>query len=146
MIEANDFYRYIEEEQKEELIDYILAYCPAKVIKIDKTESLEVSGKVCGNIQGADLKAGAKSDTVKGNYCSIEAPLFRRLKKALPRDKYYWIDKSVMKSIESLKKGSTFSQSYEIDFTFGLNVSEAKTLGLDMEMHKKITYTIYVKC
>ena len=145
MIEAKDFYRYIEEEQKDELVEFILAHCPAKVIKIDKTESVDISVGASGNVKGADLKAGVEGANVKGNYYSIESSTFSRFKKTLPRDKYYWIDKSVMRSIEALKKGS-FSQSYEIDFTVGLDVSEAKTLGLDMKMHKKFTYTIYVKC
>lgn len=146
LIEANDFYRFIEEEQKDELIEYILAYCPAKVIKIDKNESTGISGNVHTNIDSIDLKIGGKHNIVKGNYYIKKAKLFRRLKRETPRDKYYWLDKSIMRSISTMKKGETFIDILEIDFTFGLNASEAKTIGLNMEMYKKISYTIYVKC
>lgn len=146
LIEAKDFYRYIEEEQKDELVEFILAHCPAKVIKIDKTEGVNISVGASGNVKGADLKAGVRGANVKGNYYMKKAKLFRRLKRETPRDKYYWLDKSIMRSISTMKKGETFIDKLEIDFTCGLDVSEAQILDLDMKMHKKFTYTIYVKC
>lgn len=144
LIEAKDFYNYIEEEQKDELIEYIMAHCSAKVIQIDRTEIVEAGGKVNGSIKGADLSGGINGGQMKGNYFSYCNP--NGTTKVTPRDNYFWIDKSIMRSISSLSEGSSITQSYQSDFTFGLSVAEAKTIGLDMSMHKKFSYNIHIEC
>ena len=45
LIEAKSFYDYIEEEQKDELIDFILSHCPAKSIRIERIEVVQTKGK-----------------------------------------------------------------------------------------------------
>jgi len=144
LIEAKDFYRYIEEEQKDELIEFIMAHCPAKVIQIDRAECIEVGGNVAGNVQGADLSGGANYGKMRGNYFSLVNP--NGVPRVEARENYFWIDKSIMRSIASLTEGASITQSYQSDFTFGLNLSEAKTIGLDMSMHKKFSYTIHIEC
>ena len=144
LIEANDFYNYIEEEQKDELIEFIMAHCPAKVIQIDRAECVEVGGNASGKIKGADLSGGANYGKTKGNYFSLVNP--NGVPRVAARENYFWIDKSIMRSIASLTEGASITQSYQSDFTFGLNVSEAKTIGLDMSMHKKFSYTIHIEC
>ena len=144
LIEANDFYSYIEEEQKDELIEFIMAHCPAKVIQIDRAECIEVGGNAKGNVQGADLSGGANYGKMRGNYFSLVNP--NGVPRVKARENYFWIDKSIMRSIASLTEGASITQSYQSDFTFGLNLSEAKTIGLDMSMHKKFSYTIHIEC
>ena len=59
---------------------------------------------------------------------------------------YVWLDNSIMRSISALDEGGSVTQSYESDFTFGMSVGEAKTIGLDISKYKKYTYSIYVEC
>lgn len=144
LIEAKSFYDYIEEEQKDEMIDYIMSHCSAKLIQIDRTEIVEASGKAKGNVKGADEYGGASLGKSKGNYYNLTNPNGTQM--TLPRDNYLWIDKSIMRSIAALSEGSTFTQTYESDMTFGLNVGEAKTIGLDLSKRKKYLYTIHIEC
>lgn len=144
LIEAKSFYAYIEEEQKDELIDFIMSHCPAKCIRIDRVEVVEMNGQVSANANGADLNSNAASGQMKGNYYSYNNP--NGVPKTEPRNNYFWIDKSIMRSISALTEGATLTQAYESDFTFGLSVGEAKTIGLDLGKHKKYSYTIYIEC
>lgn len=144
LIEAKDFYNYIEEEQKDELIEYIMSHCPAKSIQIDRTEIIEAGANANGNVKGAELAGGVAFGSMRGNYYSLINP--NGIPRVEPRDNYFWIDKSIMRSISSLTEGASITQSYQSDFTFGLSISEAKTVGLDMNMHKKFSYTIYIEC
>jgi hypothetical protein len=144
LIEAKTFYDYIEEEQKDELIDYIMAHCSAKHIQIDRTEIVETSGKAKGNVQGADVYGGVNFGKSKGNYYNFTNP--NGTTKTQPRENYFWIDKSIMRSIAALTEGSCLTQTYESDLTFGLSVGEAKTIGLDLGKRKKYSYTIHIEC
>lgn len=144
LIEAKDFYNYIEEEQKDELIEYIMAHCSAKVIQIDRTEVVEAGGNANGNIKTAELSSGANYGQMKGNYYNLINP--NGIPTIQARENYFWIDKSIMRSIASLTEGASITQSYQSDFTFGLSIAEAKTVGLDMNMHKKFSYTIHIEC
>lgn len=144
LVEAKDFYSFIEEEQKDELIHFIMSHCSAKVIQIDRTEILEAEGKAAANVQGANVSAGVSYGQMRGNYYNFTSP--NGTPKMEPRDEYFWIDKSIMSSITMLTEGASITQSYQSDFTFGLSVAEAKTVGLDMNMHKKFTYTIHIEC
>lgn len=144
LVEAKDFYNYIEEEQKDELIQFIMSHCSAKVIQIDRTEVIETGNNASGNVKGADLSGGVSYGKMRGNYYNLSNPNGTPM--VPPRENYLWIDKSIMRSIESLTEGATMTQSYESDFTFGLSIAEAKTIGLDMSMHKKFSYTIHIEC
>lgn len=144
LIEAKAFYDYIEEEQKDELIDYIMARCSAKHIQIDRTEIVEASGKAKANVKGADVYGGANFGKAKANYYSYANP--NGTKRTTPRENYFWIDKSIMRSIASLTEGSSLTQTYESDLTFGLSIGEAKTIGLDLGKRKKYSYTIHIEC
>lgn len=144
LIEAKSFYEYIEEEQKDELIEFIMAHCPAKTIKIDKFEASENSANANASIKGFDINGGFEHSKSRGNYYSYSNP--NGVPKTEARKNYFWIDKSIMRSIASLTEGASLTQSYESDFTFGLKAEEAKTIGLDMNHHKKYSYTIYIEC
>ena len=144
LVEAKDFYNYVEEEQKDELIQFIMSHCSAKVIQIDRTEIVETGNNASGNVKGADLSGGVSYGKMRGNYYSLSNPNGTPM--IPPRENYLWIDKSIMRSIESLTEGAAMTQSYESDFTFGLSIAEAKTIGLDMNMHKKFSYTIHIEC
>lgn len=144
LIEAKSFYKYIEEEQKDELVEFIMAHCPYKIIKIDRYEAVENSVNVSSSIKGADINGGFEYGKSRGNYYSVSNP--NGVPKVSSRENYFWIDKSVMRSIMSLSEGASLTQSYESDFTFGLNAEEAKTIGLDMNHHKKYSYTIHIEC
>lgn len=144
LIETQNFYEYIDEEQKDELIDFIMSHCSAKVIKIDRTEIVEVRGKAKANIQGADVYGGGSYGQMTGNYYNFSNP--NGAPKTAPREDYFWIDKSIMRSISALTEGASLTQSYKSDFTFGLSVGEAKTIGLNLDMHKKFSYKIHIEC
>ena len=144
LIEAKSFYDYIEEEQKDELIDYIMSHCSAKHIQIDRTEIVETNGKAQGNVKGADVYGEVNFGKTKGNYYNFTNP--NGTQRSQPRDNYFWIDKSIMRSISALTEGSCLTQSYESDLTFGLSVGEAKTIGLDLGKRKKYSYTIHIEC
>ena len=144
LIEANDFYNYIENEQTGELVQFIKSHCPAKTIKIDRIEVSEKSAKANGNIEEAELSGSVRHSKMHHNCISLNSP--NGFPAEEPRENYYWIDKSIKQCIESLVEGASFDKSYKCDFTFGLSVKEAKTLGLSIGMHKNFSYTVYVKC
>lgn len=144
LVEAKDFYSFIEEEQKDELIHFIMSHCSAKVIQIDRTDIVETEGKIAANVRGADISAGVEHGQMRGNYFNFTSP--NGTPKIEPRNDYFWTDKSIMSSIAMLTEGASITQSYQSDFTFGLSIAEAKTVGLDMNMHKKFSYTIHIEC
>lgn len=144
LIEAKDFYDYIEEEQKDELIDFIMSHCSPKVIQIDRTEVVEVGGKAKANIKNVEVEGSANYRQAQGNYYCWSNP--NGIHPVEPREDYLWIEKSIMRSICALSEGATLTQTYERDFTFGLSAGEAKTVGLDMSKHKKYAYTIRIEC
>lgn len=45
-----------------------------------------------------------------------------------------------------LTEGASVEDSYICEFGCGLSLKEAQTLGLNIEMHKKFSYKIYVQC
>lgn len=144
LIEAGSFYNYIEEEQKDELIDYIMSHCSAKSIQIDRIEVISAHGKAKAKVKGINANGEINYGKTKGNYYSFFHPNGSSL--TPPRDNYFWIDKSIMRSIDALSDGASITQSYESDFTFGLTAGVAKTIGLDMSKHKKYSYSIHIEC
>lgn len=144
LIESNSFYNYIEEEQKDELVDFILSHCPVKSIRIDRSEITESSGKAKTSVNDLNISADAQFSHAKGNYYSYKNP--NGTTSGSPRENYLWIDKSLMRSISALTEGASLAQTYEQDFTFGLSVGEAKTVGLDLNHHKHYLYTIEINC
>ena len=144
LIEAKSFYDYIEEEQKDELIDYILSHCPAKQIKIEKIEVVQVKGKGFAKVEGVSPKGSLEGGVSKKDIFNYNNPQGVQTKPT--HTNYVWLNNSIMRSISALSEGGSVTQSYESDFTFGLSLSEAKTIGLDITKHKKYTYSIHVKC
>ena len=144
LIEAKAFYDYIEEEQKDELIDYILSHCPVKHIQIDRFEAVQAEGKAKANLDGIDGYGNMNFGLTKGNYYSFSNP--KGTTRTQPRENYYWIDKSLMRGIAALEEGGSLDQTYESDLTFGLSLGEAKTIGLDLSKHKKFSYKIHIEC
>ena len=59
---------------------------------------------------------------------------------------YVWLNNSFMRSVSALVEGGSLTQEYESDYTFGLSVGEAKTIGLDLSKHKKFSYLIHIEC
>ena len=144
LIESENFYNYIDEEQKEEFIHYIMAYCPVKKLMIERDETSSADVKAKGNIKFSELKGGASVESFQGKY--FEATYPNGIKKIKPRENYEWIDSSLLSSIKHMTEGSVLTQRYEMDFRFGLDVSEAKTLGLDMNHYKKFVFTVHIEC
>lgn len=143
LIEAKDFYNYIQEEQKDELINFIISHCSASVIRIERAESIEAAGRANGKIDAFDLSGAVSCDQSQRYYYERIDPA--GIPRIAPRDNYYWLDKSIMHSIETLTSG-TYTDSIERDFTFGLSAQEANIIGLDIDMHKKFSYKIYIEC
>lgn len=144
LIEANNFYKYIDEEQKEELIQFIAAHCPAKRIEIDREEVADSSAGANGSAKGLELSGEYDYSNHKGNYFTINCP--NGFPKEEPRTEYYWIDPSLLTSVKYLSEGAVLTQKYESDFRFGFSASEAKTLGLNMNCHKNYIYTVHIEC
>lgn len=144
LVEAKAFYDYIEEEQKDELVDYILSHCSAKYIKIDRLDVVKAKGKGSAKIKGVDPKATLEGGISKKDVYEYNNPHGTQI--APTHSQYIWLNNSLMRSISALTEGGSLKQTYESDFTFGLSVGEAKTIGLDLSKHKKYTYSIHVKC
>ena len=144
LIESQNFYKYIEQEEKDELIDFIMAHCNAKSIQIDRESLGETSAGVKVPVEGLNLSAGVNGGKTKGSYFSYSNP--NGSIKTKPREEYFWIDKSLMRSIAALGEGASLSQRYEVDYRFGLTVGEASSIGLDLNGHKRFVYTIRVEC
>ena len=144
LIEANSFYNYIEEEQKNELLSYIMSHCSAKVIKIQKKESIEAKGKIKANVKTVSAEGEINYQNARGDFYLYTNP--RGCPKIKPMKEYLWLDKSIMNSINLLRTGAILTQEYEIDYSFGLSAGEAKTLGLDINKHKKYSYTVHIEC
>lgn len=144
LVEAKNFYDYIEEEQKDELIDYILSHCPAKHIKIEKMDVLKVKGK--GSVKANEIspKGSLDAGVSKKDIFNYNNPQGTQTEPT--HTHYVWLNNSLMRSISALSEGGSLVQSYESDFTFGLSAGEAKTIGLDLSKHKKYTYSILVEC
>ena len=144
LIESKSFYQYIEDEQKKELVDYILSHCPAKYIEIKRVDTVKSKGKGSATIKNAKLRGSIESEVSEKNIYTYDNP------KGMQREptlcEYTWLEKSIMSSISALSEGGSLKQEYESDYTFGLSVTEAKTIGLDLSKHEKFTYSIYIKC
>ena len=144
LIESKDFQSYIEEEQKDELLDFIFSHCSPKSIIIDRVAEKSTEGKIKGNIKAVKPEAGVDFRSKQGNYYNFQNP--NGAPRKAPRDSYLWLEPSLMRSIEALTEGAKLTQTYERDFTFGLTAGEAKTLGLSVEEHKKYLYKITIEC
>ena len=144
LVEAKAFYDYIEEEQKDELVDYILSHCSAKYIKIDRLDVVKAKAKGSAKINGVDPKATLEGGISKKDVYEYNNPHGNQMMPT--HNQYIWLNNSLMRSISALSEGGSLTQTYESDFTFGLSVGEAKTIGLDLSKHKKYTYSIHVKC
>lgn len=143
LIESENFFDYIEQEQIEELVHFITAHCDAKEIRIERIEAAENSGNIDAHIENVDASAALEHKKDK----RICVKLFSQdgILRMTPRENYHWIDGDVALGIQSLTAGSTYEKSYDRDFTFGLSAKEASTIGLKMNMHKNFTYSIFVK-
>lgn len=144
LIEAQNFYDHIDEEQKNEIIEYIFAHCPAKVINIDRVVSDGASVSAKAPVKATTVEGGFTYNNNKENYYKYNNP--NGAKKVEPREKYYWINESLMLSIQNLTEGATLDDIYINDFTFGLNIKEATTIGLKAEKCKKYKYSIHIEC
>lgn len=144
LIEAKSFYDYIEEEQKDELIDYILSSCPAKIVKIERIDVVNTKGKGSVKIKEISPQGSIEDGASKKDIFNYNNP--QGIQSAPKHNQYIWLNNSLMRSISALKEGGSLTQTYESDFTFGLSVGEAKTIGLDLSKHKKYTYSIHVEC
>lgn len=144
LVEAKTFYDYIEEEQKDELVDYIFSHCSAKYVKIDRLDVVTTKGKGSAKIKGVDPQGTLEQGVSKKDVYEYDNP--NGTQKMPTRSQYIWLNNSLMRSISALSEGGSLTQTYESDFTFGLSVGEAKTIGLDLSKHKKYTYSIQVKC
>lgn len=144
LIEAKAFYDYIEEEQKNELIDYILSHCSAKEIEINRIDVAKTIGKGSTKVEGIISEGSLGNSLSKKDIYSYKNPKGTQLEPT--HNQYIWLNNSIMRSVSALAEGGSLTQTYESDFTFGLSVSEAKTLGLDLSKHRKYTYSIHVEC
>ncbi len=144
LIEAQNFYDTIEEEEKSELINFIFSHCPAKSVKIDREENTEIKAKGKAKVELANAEAGINYSKAYGNYYSWNSPVGP--KQTEPKDEYLWLDNSIMDSICQLSEGASFSQVYERDFTFGFTAKEAKSVGLDVSKCKKYYYKMQIEC
>lgn len=144
LIEAQNFYDTIEEEEKSELINFIFSHCPAKLVKIDREENTEIKAKGRAKVELANADVGVNYSNAYGNYYSWSSPAGP--KPTEEKSEYLWLDNSIMDSICQLSEGSSFSQVYERDFTFGFTAKEAKSVGLDVSKCKKYYYKIQIEC
>ena len=144
LIEAKSFYDYIEEEQKDELIDYVLSHCPAKHIKIERIDVVKTKGKGSANVKEMGLQGSIEGGVSKKDIFNYKNP--RGLQQEPSHSQYVWLNNSIMRSISALSEGGSLTQAYESDYTFGLSAGEAKTVGLDLTKHNKFTYSIHVEC
>lgn len=144
LIEAQNFYNYIDEEQKEELVQFIVSHCPVKRIAIDREEIQDAVAGGNGQIKSSDISGEFDYAQHKGKYFDVTFP--NGVKGEEPRQKYHWIDASLLTSVKYMSEGSVLTQRYENDFRFGLAVSEATTLGLNLSCHKNYVYTVHVEC
>lgn len=144
LIEAQSFYKYVEQQQTEELLNYIKSHCSAKRIQIERTEVANVHGNAKANVRGADAYGGLNYKKSKDYFLNLHDP--NGFPHMAPMENYFWLDKSIMLSIDALGEGASMTQTYECDFTFGLTAGEAKTIGLDMSRYKKYSYSIHIEC
>ena len=144
LIEAKSFYDYIEEEQKDELIDFILSHCSAKSIQIERIDVVQTKGKASANVKQINAQGDVNAGISKSDIFNYKNP--KGMQSAPSHERYIWLNNSIMRSISALSEGGSLTQTYESDFTFGLSAGEAKTLGLDLSKHKKFTYSIHVEC
>ena len=144
LIEANSFCEYIEDEQKEELIDFIFSHCRVRSILIEQIERDDASLGAESKVKGLDLKGSVAYGSGKEDYYKFTSPKW--LRKRAPQKEYLWLDEWVKDSICSLKKGARFEHVYVTDFTFGLEAGEAKTVGLNMKKHNEQCYRLVIEC
>lgn len=140
LIEANCFYDYIYEEYSRELINYCTSHCKSKIIQINKYDSKTA------NIKAKYGKAKGKVEFSKrrGNVFEMINP--NGSKQSEPFEQYYWLEPKLMESINALNKGGHIGIKDERDFTFGISASEARSLGLDLKLHKEFVFSIYIEC
>lgn len=144
LIESQCFYEYIEREEKDELIDYIFSHCRAKSIQITRTIVSEAKGKANVSAEAVNVETDVNFGKSVGNFYSYTNP--NGSKKTQPREEYFWLDKSIMRSISNLEEGASITQTYESDYRFGMTAREASAIGLDLNWHKKFAYTIHIEC
>lgn len=141
LIESDSFVDYIEKEQKEELIDYILTHCPCKEIKIDKQE---ISDNNMNFSHKEEVNGNLNEQLIKGDYYQYSNPVGIKLNE---KDReYYWIDTFLKNSIDALSEDGELLQTYTQDYSFGINLQMAKTIGFDVSKAKRYKYTVHIKC
>lgn len=144
LIEAKNFYNYIENEHRAELVNFITSHCTPKSIRIEREEITGANGNVAASVEGANISGSASGKSYKFSVFNQTWP--NGAPKTEPREHYLWLDESFKDSITMLTGGSSVEDSYICEFGCGLSLKEAQTLGLNMEMHKKFSYKIYVQC
>lgn len=149
LIEANTFAEYVEQEQKHELINYILSHCKAKKIYIDKVIKNKSKGKL-GVSWGLNNYVDSDVDfkSMKGDYYKLEREVsfFNDIKLSEPLDNYYWLDKFLMDSIDALSKGGILQQKYFMDYKFGLDAKVCNEIGMNLKTASTYQYNIYIEC
>lgn len=141
LIEAEAFYKYIEEEMRQEILDYVQSHCPVKSLTFYKEETTDKEAKAFAKL----VDANGKHTRNKGELISFRGA--KGIIKESTIEEYVWLEDSIKLGIRALEDGTgTFQKSFESDETFGLTAKEAKTLGLDMKGHKKFKYTLKVEC
>ena len=145
LIEAQSFYDYIEEEVKQELLDYVQSHCPARNLSFTRTEEFDVEAGAGGKIKQLKADVNAKNGKQKEDVISFKGA--KGIIKPSTIDEYVWLEDSIKLGIRALEDGSgTFEKSFLSDYTFGLTAKEAKTLGLNMDSYKKFKYSVKVEC
>ena len=140
LIEAEAFHKYIDDEEKAELLDFIFSHCPVKNIQITRKEVSAITGNA--KLKAVNVNADfLKKEEMYFNWSSKNGAVNRRT-----RREYVWLEKSLMSSIAALKKGGSLDISYNSDRTFGLKASEARMIGIDTKCHKEYTYRIVIEC
>ena len=91
LIESKDFQSYIEEEQKDELLDFIFSHCSPKSIIIDRVAEKSTEGKIKGNIKAVKPEAGVDFRSKQGNYYNFQNP--NGAPRKAPRDSYLWLER-----------------------------------------------------
>ena len=141
LIEAEAFYKYIEEEMRQEILDYVQSHCPVKSLTFYKEETTDKEAKAFVKL----MDANGKHARNKGELISFRGA--KGIIKESTIEEYVWLEDSIKLGIRALEDGTgTFQKSFESDETFGLTAKEAKALGLDMKGHKKFKYTLKVEC
>lgn len=140
LIEAETFYKYVEDQYDYELKNYCMSHCDLKGIHITKLEEKEFETQ----LKSGKFSGGFASKSKKGNIFHMKGT--EPLKRIEPLKEYMWLEKEFMDCINALSKGAKFENSYEFDLTAGISADYVKVISLNAKAHKKYRYIVYVEC